>query len=147
MENTNYSVATSGDLPAIQALLADCHLLTDGIEMLIDHCIVATVDSRIVGTVALEQCGRLALFRSLAVAADCRGLSIGRNLSAKMVSHARMAGVEALYLLTTDAERYFETLGFRHIQRNEAPAEIQRTSQFRSLCPKSAVCMARDIRG
>jgi hypothetical protein len=64
-----------------------------------------------------------------------------------MVSHARLLGVERLYLLTTDAEEYFATLGFKPIERSEAPAPIQATSQFRSLCPKSAVCMARDISG
>ena len=62
-----------------------------------------------------------------------------------MVSHARLLGVEQLYLLTTDADRYFAALGFKRIERSEAPAQIQATTQFRSLCPKSAVCMARDI--
>jgi mannose-6-phosphate isomerase-like protein (cupin superfamily) len=62
-----------------------------------------------------------------------------------MVSQARLLGVEQLYLLTTDAERYFATLDFKRIERSEAPAQIQATTQFRSLCPQSAVCMARDI--
>ena len=146
MKSVNYGFAKSDDLPAIQALLTDCHLPTDGIERLTENCIVARDKSRIVGTVALEPYGRWALFRSLAVAPDCRGRSLGRSLSAKMVSHARLLGIEALYLLTTDAERYFVLLGFRRIERGEAPAQIQETSQFRSVCPRSAVCMARDIR-
>ena len=64
-----------------------------------------------------------------------------------MSSHARLLGVERLYLLTTDAERYFARLGFQRTERSGAPAPIQATSQFRLLCPKSAVCMARDISG
>jgi pimeloyl-ACP methyl ester carboxylesterase len=40
---------------------------------------------------------------------------------------------------------YFAALGFKRIERSEAPAQIQATTQFRSLCPKSAVCMACDI--
>jgi quercetin dioxygenase-like cupin family protein len=64
-----------------------------------------------------------------------------------MVSRARLLGVEQLFLLTTDAERYFAALGFKRTGRSEAPAQIQSTSQFRSLCPKSAVCMSRDISG
>ncbi len=134
-------------MPAIQALLTDCHLPTDGIELLADHCLVARAGSKLLGTVALEPQGRSALLRSLAVAPDYRGRSLGRSLCARMVSHARLLGVEQLYLLTTGAEQYFAALGFKRAKRSAAPAQIQATSQFRSLCPKSAVCMARDIRG
>jgi N-acetylglutamate synthase-like GNAT family acetyltransferase len=147
MKDIKYSSASGADLPAIEALLANCHLPADGIELLTDNCVVAKVDSKLVGTVALEPYGRSALLRSLAVAPDYRGRSLGRSLSARMFSHARLLGVEQLYLLTADAERYFATMGFKRIERAEAPAQIQATSQFRSLCPKSAFCMARDISG
>src|SRR5208282_5533543 len=94
-----FSFATGGDLPTIQTLLTDCHLPTDGVELLTDNCIVAKADSKLVGTIALEPRGRWALLRSLAVAPDRRGCSLGRSLSAKIVSHARLLGVEQLYLL------------------------------------------------
>ncbi|MGA2751207.1 MAG: arsenic resistance N-acetyltransferase ArsN2 [Verrucomicrobiota bacterium] len=147
MNDIKYILATGGDLPAIQSLLADCHLPTDGIELLAGNCIVAKLDSRLVGTVALEPCGRSALLRSLAVAPECRGRALGRALTARMLTHARLLGVEQLCLLTTDAEPYFAALEFKRIERADAPAQIQATSQFRSLCPKSAICMARDISG
>jgi amino-acid N-acetyltransferase len=145
MNDITYSLATAGDLPAIRTLLAGCSLPIEGIELLTDNCIAARVDSRVVGCVALEPCGRSALLRSLAVAPDCRSRSLGRNLCARMISQARLLGVEQLCLLTTDADRYFAALGFKRIERSEAPAQIQATAQFRSLCPKSAVCMTRDI--
>jgi amino-acid N-acetyltransferase len=147
MKNTGYSAATVGDLPAIQSLLADCHLSMDGLERLMDHCIVARDGAKLVGVVGLEPCGRSALLRSLAVASDCRGRSLGRGLVSKMVSYARLLGFEQLYLLTIDAEPYFAALGFKRAERREAPAEIQATSQFRSLCPKTAVCMTRGLTG
>jgi amino-acid N-acetyltransferase len=147
MNDITYSLATAGDLPAIQSLLANCSLSAEGIELLLDNCIAAKVGSKLVGTIALEPFGRSALLRSLAVAADYRGRSIGRSLCAKIVSQARLLGVDQLYLLTTDAGRYFAALGFRRIDRAEAPAQLQATAQFRSLCPQSALCMARDIRG
>ncbi len=147
MNDIKYSIATNNDLPAIQTLLTDCRLLSDGIELLSDNCIIAKAGSRLVGTVALEPCGRSALLRSLAVEPDHRDHSVGHSLCEKMVSHARLLGIGQLYLLTTDAERYFAALGFKRVERNGAPAQIQETSQFRSLCPKSAVFMARDIRG
>jgi mannose-6-phosphate isomerase-like protein (cupin superfamily) len=62
-----------------------------------------------------------------------------------MISHARLLGIERLYLLTTTAERFFTRLGFQRCGRSDAPPEIQATSQFRSVCPTSAVCMARDL--
>ncbi len=145
MNDIKYSPATTSDLPAIRALLSDCHLPTDGIEPLTANCILAKLDSRLVGTVALEPCGRSALLRSLAVAPGDRGHSLGRTLVARILSHARLLGIERLYLLTTDAEAYFVPLGFKRTNRSEAPAEIQATSQFRSICPKSAVCMSREI--
>jgi GNAT superfamily N-acetyltransferase len=74
-------------------VLADCHLSADGIELLTGNCLVARHDSKIVGTVALEPCGQSALLRSLAVAPDCRGHSIGRSLVARMVSQARLLGI------------------------------------------------------
>jgi len=145
MENIKFNLATDGDLPAIEALLTDCHLSTAGIERLTDNCLVAMVDAKLVGTVSLEPCGQSALLRSLAVAPDYQGRSLGRILSARMVSHARLLGVEQLYLLTTNAEPYFLALDYKRIERSEVPVQIQATAQFRSLCPKSAICMARDI--
>ncbi len=147
MNDIKYSFASGGDMPAIQTLLATCHMPAEGIELLTDSCLVAKADARLVGTVALEPCGRAALLRSLAVAPNYRGRSVGRGLYARMLAKARLLGIEQLYLLTTDAEPYFAKLGFERAERSKAPAQIQATSQFRSLCPQSAVCMTRDIRG
>jgi len=145
MNDITYSLAMVSDLPAIRTLLAVCGLPIEGMELLTDNCIVAKVNSKVVGTITLEPYERSGLFRSLAVAPDCRSRSLGRSLCARIVSHARLLGVEQLYLLTSNAERYFAAMGFKRIERSEAPTQIQATSQFRSLCPKSAVCMARDI--
>ena len=145
MSDIIYGFATTGDIPAMQKLLADGGLACDGIESLIDNCILGRIDSKLAGMIALEPCGQSAVLRSLAVAPDYRGRLLGRKLCAKMVSHARLLGVEHLYLLTIDAERYFVRLGYRQIEWSEAPAKIQATEQFRSLCPKSAICMTRDI--
>ncbi len=145
MNDIAYCVGAKEDLEAIQGLLAQASLLPDGIEGLTDHCLIARVGSRLVGVVALEPCGKSALLRSLAVAPDWRGRSVGRNLCSRSISHARLLGVEQLFLLTTNAEEYFAALGFQRVERSEVPRQIQTTSQFRSLCPKSAVCMVRNI--
>jgi amino-acid N-acetyltransferase len=141
-----YRFAADGDLTAVQSLLALCHLPIDGVEAFINNCLVAQTKFRIVGAVALVQRDRAALFRSLAVAPDYRGRALGRSLSTKIVSYARLLGVEELYLLTTDAEGYFIPLGFTRTTRDQVPAAIRETSQFQHVCPSSAVCMFRDIR-
>jgi amino-acid N-acetyltransferase len=141
-----FKATTGGDVAAIRMLLADCQLPSTSAELLTENSIVAMVGSRLVGTVALEPYDRLGFLRSLAVAPDYRRRSLGRNLCARMVSRARLLGVEELYLLTTDAEQYFSALGFKRIERGEAPPQVRETSQFRFACPASAVCMTRDIR-
>lgn len=145
MDEFTYRFAIDNDLAAVQSLLALCHLPTDSVGMLINNCLVAQTKSRIVGTVALEQRDRAALFRSLAVAPDYRGRALGRSLSAKIISYARLLGIEELYLLTNDAAGYFTLLGFTRTERDQAPAGIRETSQFHHVCPGSAVCMFRNI--
>ena len=146
MDEFTYRFATDADLAAVQSLLALCQLPIDGIEMLLNNCLVAQAKSSIVGAVALEQRNRAALFRSFAVAPEYRGRGLGRSLFSRIVSYARLLGVDELYLLTTGAEGYFTPLGFTRTTRDQAPAEIRGTSEFHHLCPRSAVCMFRDIR-
>jgi N-acetylglutamate synthase-like GNAT family acetyltransferase len=53
--------------------------------------------------------------------------------------------VADLYLLTTDADAYFDRHGFAVIDRDEAPAAIKSTQQFAELCPDSAIVMHRRV--
>lgn len=146
MNDVKFGIATRDRVGAICALLAESGLSTDGMELLIDNCIVAEAGSRLVGTIALEPYGQWALLRSLAVAPDYRARSLGGDLCARVASLAHLLGVEQLYLLATDAEQFFSRLGFKRIERDQAPPAIQNTTEFRTLCPKNAVCMVRDIR-
>ena len=145
MTDIEYGFTEEGDLDAIRTLLADCGLPMDGVDALAGNGLAARSGGGIAGTVALEPCGRAALLRSLAVAKDYRGRSLGEGLIGRITDHARRLGIEKFYLLTTGAERYFAALGFQRIDRNDAPPEIRATSQFLSVCPVSAVCMAKDI--
>lgn len=147
MTDIKYCLAASADLQAIHALLTDCGLPAQGIELLAGNCIVGKTGTTLVGTISLEPFRSVALMRSLAVAIDYRGCSLGRRLVGRIIDHARSMGVEQLYLLTTDAEQYFAALGFRRVERNEVPSSIQSTSQFVSICPQSAVAMTRNLGG
>ncbi len=55
------------------------------------------------------------------------------------------AKIERLILLTQTAAAFFARYGYQVIGRSEAPADVQGTEEFRSLCPSSAACMAKRL--
>lgn len=97
------------------------------------------------GVVGLAIFGRVALLRSLAVAPSRRGHGLGARLVAHAEAVAREHGVAALYLLTETAREYFAGRGYKIADRADAPAAIQATGQFSSLCPASAAFMKKNL--
>lgn len=113
------------------------------IGKLADFLVAEDEDSNVGGMVGLEKAGDSGLLRSLVVDPTARNLGLGSLLVAAIEDRARQAGISRLYLLTNTAERYFPTLGYRPIERSDAPLGIQQTEEFRDLCPDSAVCMVK----
>jgi N-acetylglutamate synthase-like GNAT family acetyltransferase len=105
--------------------------------------VVAEADGVIVGVAGLEQCGSHALLRSVAVSDAWRSRGLGRALVLRILADADARGIPVLYLLTTTAERYFPSFGFREIARDEVPDDVRATAEFRSACPASAIVMMR----
>ena len=136
--------ARAGDLVGIQWLL-DLESLpsADLSETALEHFLVVRDEIGVIGVVGLEVHGQAALLRSLVVANSHAGRGIGRGLVVAAESLAASLGCRSMYLLTTTAEGFFELLGFRRIERNAAPPEIQKTTEFSSLCPSSATVMAK----
>ena len=139
----NLRPAQTTDLPAIEQLLTRSNLPVAGVSETLSGFVVAEAEGTIVGTAALELCCDNALLRSVAVAPEWRSRGLGRALVTRVIADAETRGIRALYLLTTTAEQYFPSFGFHRITRNEAPAEIQETEQFKSLCCASAAVMCR----
>jgi N-acetylglutamate synthase-like GNAT family acetyltransferase len=135
------------DLPAVERLLTTSRLPLDGVREAIATFVVAEAGQEIVGVAGLEVCCDNALLRSVAVADAWRSRGLGRALVSRVVSDAEARGIRALYLLTTSAERYFPSFGFREITRAEVPADIRETAEFRGACPASATVMCRDCEG
>lgn len=96
------------------------------------------------GVVGLQRAGDVALLRSLAVVHDARGQGLGAALVAEAEARAAAAGVTAVYLMTTDAAAFFTRLGYAPIARAEAPAGIQATAQFSTIC-RSATLMRKGL--
>lgn len=140
----NIRRATPLDLPAIAGLLGASQLPVDDFNPeLLDLFLVLDDGRSVVGTVGLERYGDIALLRSLAVAGNARRQGHGQELAAAAESLADNSGVSILFLLTTSAEAFFRSRGYRVLPRDECPAEIRATTQFSALCPSTAVVMVR----
>ena len=139
--------ATGTDLPAIEQLLTASDLPLAGVREALDTFMVAEVGTQVVGVAGLEVCCDDALLRSVAVQPEWRARGVGRELVLRTIADAESRGLRALYLLTTTAERYFPSFGFRTVTRDDVPAPVKATEEFTSACPASATVMTRQLQG
>jgi len=137
--------AAAEDLPAMISLLKASALPYEDIIPGKQEFMVAVSENRIVGVVGLERSGPYALVRSLAVEQGQRGKGVGKALLDEMLLHAWLKGVGEVYILTTTAAEFFTKQGFEAAVRQEAPKVILGTTEFRTMCPASAVCMKKKI--
>src|SRR6478609_9736395 len=107
--------ARADDLAAVEQLLTASQLPLDGVREALPTFIVAEAGTDIVGVAGLEICCDNALLRSVAVHDAWRSQGLGRALVTRTISEAEARGINALYLLTTSADRYFQTFGFHTI--------------------------------
>lgn len=137
--------ATQAELPALLALLRQSALPVEDIAEAGVSFLVDVRDGEVAGVIGLQRAGEDALLRSLAVAPAWRGQGLARQLVAALETDACAQAIGGLYLLTQTAERFFSLQGFQVLPRGEAPAALQASTEFRSLCPASAVCMHKRI--
>lgn len=102
-------------------------------------------DRETVGFGGLELHGEAALLRSIVVLSDRQGFGFGHAITLGLLDQAYRKGADAAYLLTESAAPFFQSLGFRPIARDEAPADILATRQAAGLCPASAALMVRGL--
>jgi amino-acid N-acetyltransferase len=138
--------AVPKDQADIQTLLCDCELPFDDLSPEhLTHFFVVKDQGLIVGSVGLEVCDQFGLLRSLALTEALRGRGFGLQLVEQIEAYARSQKITAIYLLTTTADRFFAHLGYQEISRGSAPTPLQKTTEFQSICPASAVCMCKDL--
>lgn len=138
--------ARSPDLPAVLALLEQARLPTadiTGVDEL--RMWVLEEEGAIIGAIALERFGSEALVRSLAVAPEYRKRGLGRELVDRVEESAGADGIKQLFLLTETAEALFRSLGYAVIDRRYVSESVQKSGEFRSLCPASATCMSKTL--
>lgn len=137
--------AAIADFPSIQELLSRSKLPDDDFVAHIKNFIVYVENHNIVAVGGLEICGAFALLRSIAVASEHRGKGIAKKIYKLLKVRAYGLGINRLYLLTESSIEYFANLGFRIMDRADAPELIMETEQFKELCPSSATLMYCDI--
>ena len=139
--------AHAGDFATAVAWLSGAGLPTADLRVeQMPSFLVASRGDEVLGIVGLERFAAVGLLRSLVVAATARGAGIGARLVAALEAAARTAGVDELWLLTIDADGFFLRHGFSVQARDQAPASIQATAEFSSLCPGDAVLMRKPLR-
>jgi amino-acid N-acetyltransferase len=137
--------AGEADHEAVATLLRDLELPTDGVADWLDKFWVAEHEGRVVGVAGMERYGDGGLLRSVAVAREWQGSGIGRTLVDRVLEDGRAAGVREAYLLTTTAEHYFPRLGFACVGREDVPAAVRASLEFKGACPASAVVMRKVV--
>ena len=137
--------ASAEDLIAIRALLERSGLPTSDLESARPEFAVIHQDGEVVAAGALQRFGASALLRSVVVGPDRRRSGLGRTIVSELERLARAGGSSRLILLTETAADFFARQGFAAIARSSAPEDMQASEEFRSLCPSSAICMAKDL--
>jgi amino-acid N-acetyltransferase len=140
------SISPGANLEQVKRLLVDCNLADQDLTSAhMDNFVSLYKGDQLIGCIGLEIFEGAALLRSLAVESGSRGQGLGAQLLAAAESQAASRGVRMLYLLTTTAEAFFARRGYVISERSRALAAIQQTSEFRSLCPSTAVCMNKRL--
>ena len=105
----------------------------------------ATGQAETLGIIGLQRFKQVGLLRSLVVDQGIRKSGLGRRLVLAIEANACCRGVKDLWLLTIDAERFFEGLGYKLMSRDSAPESIRNTEEFSGLCPDGAYLMRKMI--
>jgi amino-acid N-acetyltransferase len=138
-----YPVNSDDELAGLKSFLRENALPADDIQLDgNEFAVYRNAAGRIVGSGGLEFYGNFCLLRSVAVSSEFRKQGHGEAITSDLINRAKEKSVTSVYLLTETAEKFFEKFGFRKQAREDAPKEIQGSSEFSSVCPLSACLMS-----
>ena len=133
------------DLPFIKKLLKKNSLPYEDVSLKNQIFFIGYRESKPLGIGGIEIFEQYGLLRSLVIIDQFRGKGYGKILASKIVEYAREIKLKEVYLLTTTAKGFFKKLGFKEVNRNQVPIEIKKSTEFKSLCPSTAICMKLKI--
>jgi len=139
--------AAEADMPSLTVLLAASGLSVEGADGRLEETVVAELRGG-PGGIAATAClhviekarddagpaARWGLLRSVAVGADLRGKGLGQLVTAGAVGTGRSRGIAEVFLFTEMAERFFERLGFRMVDRDSLPGPVIHTAHTDEGC-------------
>ena len=138
--------ALADDWQAVRDLLLASELPVDDLgPARLDGFLIAEDDRVIVGLIGLEVVGTVGLLRSLVVEKTVRSAGLGGKLVGALESAAEAAGIVELWLLTIDAQRFFQRHNFEIVDRTAVPDEIRESEEFSSLWPDTAYLMRKSL--
>ena len=138
--------ALADDWQAVRDLLLGSELPLDDLGPdRLDGFLIAEDDNVVVGLIGLQVLGTVGLLRSLVVEKNVRSAGLGGKLVGALESAAEAAGIAELWLLTIDAERFFQRHNFEIVDRTAAPDEIRESEEFVNLCPDTAYLMRKSL--
>jgi amino-acid N-acetyltransferase len=138
--------ALPADWDAVRKLLLASELPVDDLGPdRLDGFLIAEDGDLIVGLIGLEVLGTVGLLRSLVVEKNARSAGLGGKLVGALESAAEAAGIDELWLLTIDAEKFFQRHNYEIVSRERAPHEIRASDEFSALCPDTAYLMRKSL--
>lgn len=138
--------ALPDDWDALRQLLLGSGLPVEDLgPQKLDGFLIAEDGDVVLGIIGLEVLGTVGLLRSLVVDKDARRAGLGGKLVGALESAAEAAGIVELWLLTIDAEKFFQRHGYEIVDRTAAPDAIRRSDEFSSLCPDTAFLMRKSL--
>ena len=139
-------ITTKPDFDEVVTLLKQCELPTaDLTPEKLEYFYSVSDVSKLIAVIGLEVHGNYGLLRSLAVEPSLRNQGIAKKLLSQIEQIATEHQLSDLFLLTTTAPVYFSKNGYAETARDKVPDEIKSTSEFASVCPKSAIVMRKSM--
>jgi len=137
--------ASDFDFATIIQLLTENNLPSGDIEPGKQTFYIARNQNQILGCVGIEIYEQHGLLRSIAISENFKNTGIGKNLYHHIIKFCLKINLQNLYLLTTTADSYFDKFGWSKINRDVMPLAIQKSKEFSSLCPSTAICMTLSL--
>lgn len=137
--------AISEDNQEIIELLQNSQLPSEDIDLKKQDFFILEKEGVPVALCAVEIYESDALLRSFAVVDKFRGKGLGFQIYIDVLDYLVKREVKSVFLLTTTAESWFERYGWMKIKREAVPSAIKETSEFKSVCPGTAVCMQLNL--
>lgn len=135
------------DRPDVVNLLTSSGLPIEGVEEAFENFFIARDETgRLTACAGFEKHSDVGLLRSVAVAENMRGTSLGINIVEAVLQAAKKENLAEIVLLTTTAKDFFENkLGFEAVERSGYEKVLEDSVEWNLPRCSSAVVMRKEL--